>query len=133
MYYLQEYSPLWQRVPVLALRLNTVNYRKKVIAEHFTCRAIWPSNESTRHSMDCGPVRLTTSSHILTSSMDLKERGLPRCWTIINYMFTCMHTHTHISILARPIPRGTVPFGASNMPFESAPESLMCPLVLVTT
>ena len=37
------------------------------------------------------------------------------------------------SVLARPIPRGTVPFGASNVPFGSAPESLMCPLVLVTT
>ena len=34
------------------------------------------------------------------------------------------------SVLARPLPRGTVPFGASNVPFGSAPESLMLsPLV----
>ena len=32
------------------------------------------------------------------------------------------------SVLARPIPKGTVPFGASNVPFGSAPKPAMCPL-----
>ena len=31
-------------------------------------------------------------------------------------------------VLARPFPKGTVPFGASNIPFVSAPKSTMCPL-----
>ena len=34
----------------------------------------------------------------------------------------------HASVLARPIPKGTVPFGASNVPFGSAPKPTMCPL-----
>ena len=38
------------------------------------------------------------------------------------------HTHTHTSVLARPVPKGTEPFGASNVPFGSAPKQAMCPL-----
>ena len=32
------------------------------------------------------------------------------------------------SVLARPLPKGTVPFGGSNVPFGSAPKPVMCPL-----
>ena len=32
-------------------------------------------------------------------------------------------------VLARPFPKGTVPFGGSNVPFGSAPKPTMCPLV----
>ena len=32
------------------------------------------------------------------------------------------------SVLARPFPKGTVLFGASNVPFGSAPKPIMCPL-----
>ena len=32
------------------------------------------------------------------------------------------------SVLARPLPKGTVPFGGSNVPFGSATKPIMCPL-----
>ena len=32
-------------------------------------------------------------------------------------------------VLARPFPKGTVPFGAPNVPFGSAQKPIMCPLV----
>ena len=31
-------------------------------------------------------------------------------------------------VLPRPFPKGTVPFGGSNVPFGSAPKPTMCPL-----
>ena len=31
-------------------------------------------------------------------------------------------------VLARPFPKGTVPFGGSNVPFGSATKETMCPL-----
>ena len=34
-----------------------------------------------------------------------------------------------IRVLARPFPKGTVPFGALNVPFGSAQKPIMCPLV----
>ena len=35
---------------------------------------------------------------------------------------------SHIRVLARSFPKGTVPFGAPNVPFGSAPKPIMCPL-----
>ena len=32
-------------------------------------------------------------------------------------------------VLARPFPKGTVSFGAPNVPFRSAQKPIMCPLV----
>ena len=36
-------------------------------------------------------------------------------------MCTCPNT-TYTSVLARPIPKGTVPFGAANVPFGAGPK-----------
>ena len=38
------------------------------------------------------------------------------------------HSYALIRVLARPFPKGTVPFGGSNVPFGSAPKPTMCHL-----
>ena len=35
-----------------------------------------------------------------------------------------------VRVLTRPFPKGTVPFGGSNMPFGYTPKLTMCPLAL---
>ena len=58
------------------------------------------------------------------TSLPSQIKGGAPCATQLA-MQTCMHT---CRVLARPFPKGTVPYGGSNVPFESAPKPTMCPL-----
>ena len=50
------------------------------------------------------------------------------------YISRCVYTtgvfqvSVQTRVLARPFPKGTVPFGGSNVPLGSAPKPTMCPL-----
>ena len=50
-------------------------------------------------------------------------------WCVILFIILQYHSViVYISVLARHIPKGTVPFGASNVPFAVWLKTTMCPL-----
>ena len=58
-------------------------------------------------------------------SLSLNNEGRKTCYHGDEYLIP----HVCGRVLPRPFPKGTVPFGAPNVPFGSAQKPIMCPLV----
>ena len=46
----------------------------------------------------------------------------------VHQLCTSIGVLLHTRVLAKPFPKGTVPFRASDVPFGSVPKPTMCPL-----